>query len=283
MLCHTNEGCQAGGKDLGLPACRGRARFGHRDHDRRRRFPTPPTVLVSDGEEGIPDALASPATLWPRPRRRGPSAFWAPWRRSLPPAAAAAGVAMESVAGEAGGRAGQAPRLTLIDLLRLLDDLAAGARGPHQLPVPMDLAVLPARGDHLRRRRRSPHPASMVASGKRPGVRRMRRRSRVMSFPTLTMEGFRRPPAAWSSSESGTSPGESMAGRTEVMAATRQSSVARWYRSDESTTAGRCLLVLRSVNGNGTRTTSPRLQSVVGPILRVVPESEGRLGKVQPG
>ena len=74
-----------------------------------------------------------------------------------------------------------------------------------------------------------------------------------------------------------------MAGRTEVMAATRQSSVARWYRSDESTTAGRCLLVLRSVNGNGTRTTSPRLQSVVGPILRVVPESEGRLGKVQPG
>ena len=40
---------------------------------------------------------------------------------------------------------------------------------------------------------------SMVASGKRPRVRRMRRRSRVMSFPTLTMEGFRRPPAAWSS------------------------------------------------------------------------------------
>lgn len=74
-----------------------------------------------------------------------------------------------------------------------------------------------------------------------------------------------------------------MGGRTEVMAATRQSSVARWYRSEESTTAGRCLRVLRSVNGNGTRTMSPRLQSVVGGILRVVPESEGRLGKVQPG
>jgi hypothetical protein len=26
----------------------------------RRRFPTPPKILVSDGEEGIPDALADP-------------------------------------------------------------------------------------------------------------------------------------------------------------------------------------------------------------------------------
>ena len=73
-----------------------------------------------------------------------------------------------------------------------------------------------------------------------------------------------------------------MGGRTEVMAATRQSSVARWYRSEESTTAGRCLLVLRSVNGNGTRTTSPRLQGVVGGILSVVPEGESRLGEVEP-
>jgi hypothetical protein len=32
----------------------------------RQRFPTPPKVLVSDGEEGIPDALAGPATLHQR-------------------------------------------------------------------------------------------------------------------------------------------------------------------------------------------------------------------------
>lgn len=32
----------------------------------RERFPTPPTVLVSDGEEGIPEALAGPETLHQR-------------------------------------------------------------------------------------------------------------------------------------------------------------------------------------------------------------------------
>ena len=57
----------------------------------------------------------------------------------------------------------------------------------------------------------------------------------------------------------------------------------RFHRSEERTTAGRCLVVLRSVKGNGTRTMSPRLQGVVGGILRIVPELEGRLSQTEPG
>jgi hypothetical protein len=41
-------------------------------------------------------------------------------------------------------------------------------------------------------------------------------------------------------------------------------------------------MALRSVNGNGTRTTSPWLKLVVDGILRVVPELERRLGRFKP-
>lgn len=82
-------------------------------------------------------------------------------------------------------------------------------------------------GNHgsMRNRFISARRASTVASGRRPRVRRMRRRSRAMSLPILTIEGFKRPPAAWISGESGTSPGNRLGGRIEVMAATRQSPV----------------------------------------------------------
>jgi hypothetical protein len=40
---------------------------------------------------------------------------------------------------------------------------------------------------------------------------------------------------------------------------------------------------VRSVNGNGTRTTSPWLKLVVDCILGVVPELECRLGSFEPG
>jgi hypothetical protein len=53
--------------------------------------------------------------------------------------------------------------------------------------------------------------------------------------------------------------------------------------SGERTSAGRCFTALRSVNGNGTRTTSPWLKLVVDGILGVIPEFEGRLGCFEPG
>ena len=52
--------------------------------------------------------------------------------------------------------------------------------------------------------------------------------------------------------------------------------------SGERTSAGRCFTALRSVNGNGTRTTSPWLKLVVDGILGVIPEFEGRLGCFEP-
>ena len=42
-------------------------------------------------------------------------------------------------------------------------------------------------------------------------------------------------------------------------------------------------MALRSVNGKGTRTTSPWLKLVVDGILGVVPEFERRLGRFEPG
>ena len=42
-------------------------------------------------------------------------------------------------------------------------------------------------------------------------------------------------------------------------------------------------MALRSVNGNGTRTTSPWLKLVVNGILGVVPKLERRLGGFEPG
>jgi hypothetical protein len=52
--------------------------------------------------------------------------------------------------------------------------------------------------------------------------------------------------------------------------------------SGERTNAGRCFVALRSVNGKGTRTTSPWLKLVVDGILGVVPELERRLGRFEP-
>ena len=54
-------------------------------------------------------------------------------------------------------------------------------------------------------------------------------------------------------------------------------------RSGERTNAGRCFIALRSVNGKGTRTTSPWLKLVVDGILGVVPELERRLDGFEPG
>ncbi|SRR6266496_3359949 len=52
--------------------------------------------------------------------------------------------------------------------------------------------------------------------------------------------------------------------------------------SGERTSVGRCFTALRSVNGKGTRTTSPWLKLVVDGILGVIPEFERRLGRFEP-
>jgi hypothetical protein len=52
--------------------------------------------------------------------------------------------------------------------------------------------------------------------------------------------------------------------------------------SGEITNAARCFTALRSVNGNGTRTTSPCLKLVADGILGVVPELERRFGYFEP-
>ena len=67
------------------------------------------------------------------------------------------------------------------------------------------------------------------------------------------------------------------------MAATTRSGRTVFDRSGERTKAGRCFMALRSVNGNGTRTTSPWLKLVVNGILGVVPKLERRLGGFEPG
>jgi hypothetical protein len=63
----------------------------------------------------------------------------------------------------------------------------------------------------------------------------------------------------------------------------RDRAVTLFDRSGERTNAGRCFMALRSVNGKGTRTTSPWLKLVVDGILGVVPELERRLGGFEPG
>ena len=53
-----------------------------------------------------------------------------------------------------------------------------------------------------------------------------------------------------------------------------------WLKtSDEITRAGRILVVVRSVNGKATRTTSPRLKTVIDSVLRIVPKSERLFGR----
>jgi len=85
----------------------------------------------------------------------------------------------------------------------------------------------------------------------------------------------------WLITEFSSSP--SAAGTCEVTAATMRSGRILFSRSGERTNAGRCFIALRSVNGKGTRTTSPWLKLVVDGILGVVPELERRLGGFEPG
>ena len=66
------------------------------------------------------------------------------------------------------------------------------------------------------------------------------------------------------------------------MAATTRSGRTLFNLSGERTNPGRCFTELRSVNGKGTRTTSPWLKLVVDGILGVVPELERRLGGFEP-
>src|SRR5437764_214200 len=52
-------------------------------------------------------------------------------------------------------------------------------------------------------------------------------------------------------------------------------------RADESTTQGRCLSVTKSVNGKGTTTTSPGSKRVIRGVVRIVPERNRRLRRLQ--
>jgi hypothetical protein len=61
----------------------------------------------------------------------------------------------------------------------------------------------------------------------------------------------------------------------EVMATTMTSGFPWLNVSDETTRAGRILVVVKSVNGKATRTTSPRLKAVINGVLEVVPKAEG--------
>jgi hypothetical protein len=49
------------------------------------------------------------------------------------------------------------------------------------------------------------------------------------------------------------------------------------------TRAGRVLVVVRSVKGKATRTTSPRLKAVIDRVFGVIPEGKGFFGGLQPG
>jgi len=57
----------------------------------------------------------------------------------------------------------------------------------------------------------------------------------------------------------------------------------RWKESEETTRAGLVLVVLKSVKGKATRTTSPRLKSVIYRVVGVVPEGKGFFGRLQAG
>src|SRR5439155_27179295 len=74
----------------------------------------------------------------------------------------------------------------------------------------------------------------------------------------------------------------SAAASCEVIATTTRSCIWSLKASGEITSAGRRFEELRSVNGNGTRTMSPRLQRVVNGIGWIVPELEALLRSLQP-
>jgi len=71
-------------------------------------------------------------------------------------------------------------------------------------------------------------------------------------------------------------------GICDVIATTTKSGRVSFKRSGEMINPGRCLMALRSVNGNGTRTTSPCLKVVVDGIFGIVPEFERRLRRFEP-
>src|SRR5438093_10712077 len=96
------------------------------------------------------------------------------------------------------------------------------------------------------------------------------------------MEGFGRPHAANSASGNRTSSSPNAAGICEVIATTTKSGRVSFNLRGEMTSAGRCLIAVRSVNGNGTSTMSPWLKLVVDGILGIVPEFERRLRRFQP-
>ncbi len=56
-----------------------------------------------------------------------------------------------------------------------------------------------------------------------------------------------------------------------------------WKESEEMTKAGRTLVVVRSVKGKATKTTSPFLKVVINGVFGVIPEGEGFFGGFQTG
>jgi len=97
------------------------------------------------------------------------------------------------------------------------------------------------------------------------------------------IDRFGRPVSFNSFPDNKTSSSPGIVGICDVIAATTRSGRTLFDRSGERTKAGRCFMALRSVNGNGTRTTSPWLKLVVNGILGVVPKLERRLGGFEPG
>src|SRR5216117_1447409 len=96
------------------------------------------------------------------------------------------------------------------------------------------------------------------------------------------IDGLGKPAAPNSLADNRISSSSSAAGTCEVIAATTRSGRVLFNLSGERTNAGRCFVALRSVNGKGTRTTSPWLKLVVDGILGVVPELKRRLGRFEP-
>jgi hypothetical protein len=96
------------------------------------------------------------------------------------------------------------------------------------------------------------------------------------------IDGFGRPVSFNSFPDNNTSSSPGIVGICDVIAATTRSGRTLFDRSGERTRAGRCFMALRSVNGKGTRTTSPWLKLVVDGILGIVPELERRLGGFEP-
>ena len=84
-------------------------------------------------------------------------------------------------------------------------------------------------------------------------------RCRATSLVNRTMEGLGRPHATRSPAGIMNSSGAGCAGICDVIAATSTSSRVELKTSAETTRAGRCLALLKSVKGKGTKTTSPRL------------------------